>query len=103
MSQGEVVRAILESLAHRYARGVTDLAALTGTRATQLNMTAGGSRNTLLCQLTADALQVPVIAGPAEASTLGSLLAQFEITGHLAPGDRNDVIARSAETLRYEP
>ncbi|MEO7588060.1 MAG: FGGY-family carbohydrate kinase [Arachnia sp.] len=103
MSQGEVVRAILESLAHRYARGVTDLAALTGTRATQLNMTAGGSRNTLLCQLTADALQVPVIAGPAEASTLGSLLAQFEITGHLAPGDRNDVIARSAETVRYEP
>ena len=103
ISDGQVVRAILESLAHRYARGVADLSALTGNRATQLNMTAGGSRNTLLCQLTADALQVPVIAGPAEASTLGSLLAQFEITGHLAPGDRNDVIAASAETVRYEP
>ncbi|WP_233557804.1 rhamnulokinase [Tessaracoccus antarcticus] len=103
VSQGQVVRAILESLAHRYARGVADLADLTGTRATQLNMTAGGSRNPLLCQLTADALQVPVIAGPAEASTLGSLLAQFEITGHLDPQDRNHVIARSAQTIRYAP
>ncbi len=103
MSQGQIVRAILESLAHRYARGITDLTALTGTRASQLNMTAGGSRNTLLCELTAQALQVPVVAGPAEASTLGSLLAQFEIMGHLAAEERNDVIAASAETKRYEP
>lgn len=103
MTQGQVVRAILESLAQRYARGLADLTALTGTRATQLNMTAGGSRNTLLCELTARALQVPVVAGPAEASTLGSLLAQFEIMGHLSPHARNDVIAASATTRRYEP
>lgn len=103
MAQGQIVRTILESLAQRYARGIADLSALTGTPARQLNMTAGGSRNTLLCELTARALQVPVIAGPAEASTLGSLLAQFEITGSLAPGDRNAVIAASAETVWYEP
>ncbi len=103
MSQGQVVRAILESLAHRYARGIADLTALTGTRGAQLNMTAGGSRNTLLCELTARALQVPVVAGPAEASTLGSLLAQFEIMGHLSPLERNDVIAASATSIRYEP
>ncbi len=103
MSQGQIVRAILESLAHRYARGIADLTALTGTRAAQLNMTAGGSRNTLLCELTASALQVPVLAGPAEASTLGSLLAQFEIMNHVSPRDRNDVIAASATTVRYEP
>lgn len=103
MSQGQIVRAILESLAQRYARGIADLTALTGAPARQLNMTAGGSKNTLLCELTARALQVPVIAGPAEASTLGSLLAQFEIMGNLAHDDRNDVIAASAETVRYEP
>ena len=103
MSQGQIVRAILESLAHRYALGIADLTALTGTRASQLNMTAGGSRNTLLCELTASALQVPVVAGPTEASTLGSLLAQFEIMNHLSPRDRNVVIAASAATLRYEP
>lgn len=103
MSQGQIVRAILESLAQRYARGVADLSALTGSRPSQLNMTAGGSRNALLCDLTARALRVPVIAGPAEASTLGSLLAQFEIAGRLTPDQRNDVIAASATTVRYEP
>ncbi|MGV8845249.1 rhamnulokinase [Tessaracoccus sp.] len=103
MSQGQLVRAVLESLAHRYARGVADLSALTGKPAVQLNMTAGGSQNSLLCQLTADALQVPVIAGPVEASTLGSLLAQCEITGHLKHGERNAVITASAQTTRYEP
>ncbi|MGO1383240.1 MAG: rhamnulokinase [Arachnia sp.] len=103
LSQGQIVRSILESLAQRYARGIADLTALTGTRATQLNMTAGGSRNTLLCELTARALRVPVVAGPAEASTLGSLLAQFEIMEHLSPHARNAVIAASAKTVRYEP
>ena len=103
LSQGQVVRVILESLAQRYARGVADLAALTGTRIEQLNMTGGGSRNTLLCELTARSVGVPVVAGPAEASTLGSLLAQFEIMGHLPTRSRNDVIAASASTTRYEP
>ncbi len=103
VSQGQIVLAILESLAQRYARGLADLTALTGMPATQLNMTAGGSRNTLLCELTARAVHVPVVGGPAEASTLGSLLAQLEITGDLDPRDRNDVIMASAETLRYLP
>lgn len=101
LTQGQIVRAILESLAHRYARGVADLAALTGSEIRQLNVTGGGSQNTLLCELTADALGVPVVAGPAEASTLGALLAQFEIMGHLSPLTRNAVIFSSAETTEY--
>lgn len=46
---------------------------------------------------------MPVIAGPVEASVLGSLLAQLEIMGHLDPVDRNAVIARTARTERFEP
>lgn len=103
MTQGQIVRAILESLAQRYARGLAELTTLTGIPATQLNMTAGGSRNSLLCELTAQAVRVPVVAGPAEASTLGSLLAQFEIMGHLHPPERSHVIMASAETRRYLP
>ena len=63
----------------------------------------GGSRNALLCQLTADALGVPVVAGPVEASALGSILAQLEIMCHLDPGDRGDVIAATARTVTFEP
>ncbi len=100
---GHVVRTVLESLAARYARGLDDLAALTGSPAGQLNLTGGGSRNALLCELTASAVGVPVIAGPAEASSLGSVLAQLEVMGQLDPAMRNDVISASASTIRYEP
>ncbi|MFT3888718.1 MAG: FGGY-family carbohydrate kinase [Arachnia sp.] len=103
LGEGDIVRVVLESFAARYARGVADLAALTGSAPTQLNMVGGGSRNRLLCQLTADALRVPVVAGPAEASALGSVLAQLEIMGRLDPADRNDVIAATAHTVVYEP
>ncbi|MHA7862268.1 rhamnulokinase [Tessaracoccus sp. Y36] len=103
LDEGAVTRVVLESFAARYARGIADLAALTGTPATQLNLVGGGSRNRLLCQLTADALGVPVIAGPVEASVLGSLLAQLEIMGHLDPANRNDVIASTARTETFGP
>ncbi|MBK7820009.1 MAG: rhamnulokinase [Tessaracoccus sp.] len=103
LSEGDIVRVVLESFAARYARGVADLAALTGSAPTQLNLVGGGSRNALLCQLTADALGVPVIAGPVEASALGSILAQLEIMGHLDEQDRGDVIAATARTVLYGP
>ncbi|MDO5677231.1 MAG: FGGY family carbohydrate kinase [Propionibacteriaceae bacterium] len=103
LDEGAITRIVIESFAARYARGIADLSALTGAPATQLNFVGGGSRNKLLCQLTADALGVPVVAGPVEASVLGSLLAQLEIMGHLDPADRNDVISRTARTETYEP
>ena len=103
ISQGQLVRALCESFAERYARGVRDLAALTGQQPTQLNLVGGGSRNVLLCDLTARCLGIPVLAGPAEASTLGSLLVQFEVMGALEPNQRNEVIAATAETRIHRP
>jgi rhamnulokinase len=102
LDPGRIVRCVFESLAQRYARGIDDLVRLTGTPATKLNVMGGGSRNALLCRLTAEATGVPVVAGPAEASVLGSLLAQFTTVGALADGDRNDVVVRSADTRTYE-
>lgn len=103
LDQGTLVRAVCESLAKRYARGIADLEAQTGHRAGELGVVGGGSRNALLCQLTADVTGLPVVAGPAEASVLGSLLAQFEVMGALPPAERNQVIVESAHTVRYEP
>lgn len=103
LDEGAITRVVLESFAARYARGIADLSALTRVSAPQLNLVCGGSRNKLLCQLTADALGVPVVAGPVEASVLGSLLAQLEIMGHLDPADRNAVISATAHTEIFEP
>ena len=50
-----------------------------------------------------DNLTVTHVAGPVEASALGSILAQLEIMGHLDPGDRGDVIAATARTVTFEP
>lgn len=103
ISQGQLVLALCESFAERYARGVRDLTALTGQQPKRLNLVGGGSRNTLLCDLTAKALGLPVLAGPAEASTLGSLLVQFEVAGKLPPERRNAVIATTARTRIHQP
>jgi rhamnulokinase len=62
---GEFVRCVLESLALGHRRTLRAAAALAGREITRVHLVGGGSRNPLLCQLTADATGLPVIAGPA--------------------------------------
>lgn len=103
LTADDIVRVICESLAARYARGVADLAVLTGSRPTQFTITGGGSRNELLCDLSAQAIGVPVISGPAEASTLGSLVGQFLITAAITESQRTSIIRASAHTRTHQP
>jgi rhamnulokinase len=86
-------------------RCVLDSMALAHRRADVVHIVGGGARNALLCQLTADATGLPVIAGPAEATALGNVLVQARALG-AAPGDLAGMRAliRSALPLRsYSP
>ena len=85
-SPAETVRCILDSLALAYRRALTDAQELSGRHADVVHIVGGGSRNELLCQLTADATGLPVVAGPAEATALGNVLVQARALG-AAPGD----------------
>jgi rhamnulokinase len=70
-------------LAQCYKESVAELERLTGKRFTSMNIVGGGSQNRVLNQWTADALGIPVLAGPAEGTALGNLTAQMLAAGEI--------------------
>jgi rhamnulokinase len=101
----ELVRCILDSLAEAYGRTVRESTRLSGQAVEVVHLVGGGARNTVLCQLTADACGVPVLAGPVEATALGNVLVQARANGLLA-GDLETLraLVRSTQQIRrYEP
>ena len=101
----EVVRCILDSLAEAYRRAVHEAAELSGTRVDVVHIVGGGAHNTLLCQLTADAVGLPVVAGPAEAAAIGNLLVQARAAGAVRGGldELRELVARTQTLRRFEP
>jgi len=100
-----LVRCILDSLAAAYARAVQDAVRLSGRDVDVVHVVGGGSRNRLLCDLTARATGLPVIAGPVEATAIGNVLVQARARGDV-PGDLEAMRRRLAGTqplTRYEP
>jgi rhamnulokinase len=100
-----LVRCILDSLAGAFGRAVHDAARLSGRTVEVVHLVGGGARNELLCQLTADACEVPVVAGPVEATALGNVLVQARALGLLA-GDLETLraLVRATQDIRrYEP
>jgi rhamnulokinase len=75
-----------------------------GMKLERLHIVGGGSRNALLNQLTANAVQIPVVAGPAEATALGNVAVQALALGHLPSlAAARNVIRASFEPTTYQP
>jgi rhamnulokinase len=85
-SPAEFARCILDSLALASRRAIIDVQELSGQRVDAVHIVGGGARNELLCQLTADACGLPVLAGPVEAAALGNVLVQARACG-VGPAD----------------
>ena len=100
-----ITRTILDSLVLAYRRNVRLAASLAGRDVDVVHLVGGGSQNTLLCQLTADALGVPVLAGPAEAAALGNGLVQARALGADLPdlAAMRALIRRTHDVRRFEP
>ncbi|SCK44847.1 rhamnulokinase family protein [Streptomyces sp. WMMB 322] len=98
-------RCVLDSLAVAHRLAIEDAGRLAGTDIEVVHIVGGGVHNELLCQLTADACGLPVIAGPAEAAALGNVTTQARAHGVI--GDDAGLVRRLLyDTLplrRYEP
>lgn len=75
------VRLVCASLAEGHRAAIAELENLSGKRFRRALLTGGGAHNSLLCQLTADACQLPVLALDFEGSAVGNLAAQLLALG----------------------
>ena len=103
-TRGEIMRCIYQSLAMKYRYTFETLHRLTGKEFHHIHVIGGGIKDTLLCQLTADACSIPVLAGPAEATAMGNISVQLIAAGMLdgASGARKAVTC-STKLKQYLP
>ena len=83
LGTASIMRIIYDSLAKSYAEAIEELERNTGKSYKTLNIIGGGSRDTLLNELTAKATGKKVITGPTEATAIGNLIMQMIGTGEL--------------------
>jgi rhamnulokinase len=103
-SRGEIVRCLLESLALGHRNAIAEASALAGREVKAVHLVGGGARNALLCQLTADATGLPVLAGPVEATALGNLLVQARADGVVSDlAHLRSLVRETQEVVRYDP
>ena len=77
---------------------------MTGVVPAELHIVGGGARNALLCQATADAAGLPVLAGPTEATVVGNLLGQAIALGELSSLEEARAVVRASFAPRiFEP
>lgn len=105
VTRAQVVRSIIESLAHAFADTVHRAAKISGVDVDTIHIVGGGSLNELLCQRTADRSGLPVLAGPVEATAVGNVLVQARyhrwITGHLE--DLRAIVRSTFTPIKYVP
>jgi len=103
-SPGQFVRCCLESLALAYREKLATLESILGRRFEVIHVVGGGGKNTLLCQMTADATGRTVIVGPYEATASGNALVQAMTAGEIDNlSALRQVVANSFELMTFEP
>ena len=101
---GEIMRCIYESLAMKYRQTFEKLCECTERDYEVIHVIGGGTKDTLLCQLTANACDRDVVAGPIEATVLGNIAVQLLASGDISSiADARRIIAESENVTKYTP
>lgn len=98
------MRLIFDSLAAKYAEVLGKLRKLAPFEIECLHVIGGGAQNDLLNRMTARAIGIPLVAGPAEATALGNVMVQARTAGVVGSlAEMRDYIRRSIKTKTYQP
>lgn len=101
---GELLRCIFESLAMRYKQVFGYLQKMAPFPIERLHVIGGGSKNDLLNTFTCNALGVPVLAGPTEATAIGNVMLQAKAAGWVSSIDEMRArIASSVPLVTFTP
>jgi rhamnulokinase len=80
-NHAEFVRCIFESLSLKYKFVLGKMINLAPFSIEKLHVIGGGSKNPLLNQWTSNAIGMPVVAGPSEATAIGNIMIQAKAAG----------------------
>jgi rhamnulokinase len=99
-----LAKAILDSLALRYASIISAIERLTGKTVNGVQIVGGGSQNDYLNQATANATGKPVLAGPVEATVIGNALVQAIAADRFATlAEARRHVAENLNPRRFQP
>lgn len=101
---GFIIRVVLESLAFSYRKTVRQIEEVTGRTIENLHAVGGGIQNELLIQFAADAMKMPVIAGPVEGTIVGNIGVQAMAVG-VVPDIQSwrSIVAESFDLKMFNP
>jgi rhamnulokinase len=102
-TQGEFARVVFDSMIGECREAAAVLADLTGRHFRCVHVVSGGSRNRYLCQGVTDALGLPVLAGPAEATAIGNILLQASVLNAIPSHAVAQIVDASFPRTHYTP
>lgn len=101
---GEIMRCIYESLAMKYRLTFEKLRECTERDYPVIHVIGGGTKDGLLCQMTANSCDRTVKAGPIEATVMGNVAVQLMSNGSVENiGQARKIVAESSELKTFEP
>ena len=104
VNDAEILSCIYHSLAERYKEVLNMLQEVAPFKIEKLHVIGGGSANELLNQWTADAIGMPVVAGPIEATAIGNLMVQAKAAGLVKDRwEMRRMIAQTIQVKTYYP
>jgi rhamnulokinase len=99
-----ISRCVYDSLALKYKFTLEQIERVIRKPVERIHIIGGGANNRFLCQLTADATGLPVVAGPVEATAIGNILMQARGLGYIESlCEMRNIVSESFDMIQYLP